>query len=233
MENLNLLIKIEDCDLKIHKSKEVLELLGHDEEAGKIKDKIEFLTREREELEKNLAITKESLRKYENELRDLNFNKKTLTEKLYSGDTVDIKELEALSREEDSLSLSLDKLENSYLIEDEKLEILKEELFKVEECLDLESSRYRSTREGIDEKKRSLKEELENLILEREEIYGSLEEPIKKQYDFLSKRRRDFMAQVVDKKCTGCNIILPVYIINKLDGEEIINCENCNRILYK
>lgn len=39
---------------------------------------------------------------------------------------------------------------------------------------------------------------------------------------------------VVNEKCSGCNMSLPMAVIKKLNGQDaIMECENCGRILYQ
>ena len=39
---------------------------------------------------------------------------------------------------------------------------------------------------------------------------------------------------VVNEKCSGCNMSIPMAVIKKLSSQEtVMECENCGRILYQ
>ncbi len=40
------------------------------------------------------------------------------------------------------------------------------------------------------------------------------------------------VVEVVDNKCTGCNMQLPAVVDRKLREQELVECDNCGRILY-
>ena len=67
-------------------------------------------------------------------------------------------------------------------------------------------------------------------------------ERIERQVDpaFLTKYNRARLhhnmpvVPVVNDKCSGCNMSLPMAVIKKLTGQDtIMECENCGRLLYK
>lgn len=64
---------------------------------------------------------------------------------------------------------------------------------------------------------------------------------VERQVDptFLAKYKRarlhhkEPVVPVVQDKCSGCNMSLPMAVIKKLNGQDsIVECENCGRILY-
>ena len=70
---------------------------------------------------------------------------------------------------------------------------------------------------------------------------GKEMETVERQVDptFLAKYKRARVhhsmpvVPVVNEKCSGCNMSLPMAVIKKLNSQEtVLECENCGRILY-
>ena len=56
---------------------------------------------------------------------------------------------------------------------------------------------------------------------------------ILKTYIHLRNNKGNAVVNVVDSKCNGCNMLLPMSAADKLkDHNVIMHCENCDRILY-
>src|SRR3712207_6310508 len=84
-------------------------------------------------------------------------------------------------------------------------------------------------------KNRSQSEEIEGLRRERERLFSTLPPGVKGVYQRIVSRIRDGVA-VADARngsCSACFIALRPQVMAEIRrGEEIIICDNCNRILY-
>jgi uncharacterized protein len=79
------------------------------------------------------------------------------------------------------------------------------------------------------------RQELEDCRRERERLLSELPKQMGAMYDRISKRIRDgvAMAEAKNGACTACRMALrPQIMADVRRGEEIITCDNCNRILY-
>ncbi len=77
--------------------------------------------------------------------------------------------------------------------------------------------------------------ELEDCQRERERLLAELPKQMGAMYDRISKRIRDgvAVAEARNGACTACRMALrPQVMADVRRGEEIITCDNCNRILY-
>lgn len=77
--------------------------------------------------------------------------------------------------------------------------------------------------------------ELEECERERARLLSELPKPMGAMYDRISKRIRDGVAVAEAKNgaCSACRMSLrPQVMADVRRGEEIITCDNCNRILY-
>ena len=77
------------------------------------------------------------------------------------------------------------------------------------------------------------KEALVSLGEERERIISALERNLLKKYETVRQARGNAVAEVKNGSCTGCHIAIPAQLsIRVLKQEEMIECPNCQRILY-
>ena len=78
-------------------------------------------------------------------------------------------------------------------------------------------------------------QQLEAALKEREWLLTSLPKQLSKLYDRISTRIRDgiAVAEARNSSCSSCFMALRPQVMSEVRrGNEIITCENCNRILY-
>lgn len=175
-----------------------------------------------------------SLRKAEQKLKEYNYVIKDLDNKLYSGETKDINQLEIWNREKMEISNISDETEIIVLELMEEIEDLEEDLKIIKKTLlDIKS----------EHKEQLIKfKELENDLNKSIEIENNNINNIEKlidvgllnKYKLIRKNKGTGVAEVIDNICSGCNISVSTYILGRLKkDEEIIHCELCGRILCK
>ena len=68
---------------------------------------------------------------------------------------------------------------------------------------------------------------------ERKKIIALLDERLLARYDRIRRRFPNAVVNVVRGTCMGCHVNVPPQVyINLLKGDEILNCPNCQRIMY-
>ena len=72
------------------------------------------------------------------------------------------------------------------------------------------------------------------LVEKRESLRQGLPAQLLKRYEFILRRYNgSAICEVREGVCLGCHLnILPQQFIDLMKGEEIIQCPNCQRILY-
>jgi uncharacterized protein len=145
------------------------------------------------------------------------------------------KSYEAAIREIDAAKKQIADLETKVLEQMEAGEAAEKSLAE----RDAEFSRLLSEREerlqAFDEQAGALAAEVEARRRERERLFASLPPGIKGQYQRIAARIRDgvAMAEARNGSCSACFIALrPQVMAEVRRGEEIVTCDNCNRILY-
>ncbi|HPC38787.1 MAG TPA: C4-type zinc ribbon domain-containing protein, partial [Exilispira sp.] len=77
-------------------------------------------------------------------------------------------------------------------------------------------------------------EELEKLLNKKKEILENIDIDIIEKFDRIFQNKGDLAIVPVYKNyCSGCNMILPFSLINKVKAQkEIVFCPYCSRMLY-
>ncbi len=142
---------------------------------------------------------------------------------------------EAAIRERDAARKHISELETKILEQMESAEQAERELQEREP----EFARLRAEHEerlrAFEEQTRAWGEELETRRRERERMFASLPPGVKATYQRIVARIRDgvALAEARNGSCSACFMALRPQLMAQIRrGDEIITCDNCNRILY-
>ena len=142
---------------------------------------------------------------------------------------------EAAIRERDAAKKHISELETKVLEQMEAAETAEKQLAEREP----EFARLRAEHEerlrAFEEQTRSWSEELEERRRERERRFSALPPAVKNTYQRIVARIRDgvAVAEARNNACSACFMALrPQVMADVRRGEEVILCDNCNRILY-
>lgn len=80
----------------------------------------------------------------------------------------------------------------------------------------------------------ALEREVEHLRRLRDALAGEIDPALLKQYEQVRRSRRGVgLALVVDgQRCGGCNVLLPIHILQKVKRGGVTRCPSCGRILW-
>jgi predicted nucleic acid-binding Zn-ribbon protein len=141
----------------------------------------------------------------------------------------------AAIREADAARKHISQLETQIL---EKMELIEQTEATLKEHQP-EIERLRNEMEAnlkaFEEQTKNQTEELEQTKAHREEIYNSMPKNLSTTFNRIATRIRDgiAVAEVRNAACSACFMALrPQMFAEIRRGDEIITCENCNRILY-
>jgi uncharacterized protein len=144
-------------------------------------------------------------------------------------------EYTAAIREADAARKQISALETQSL---EQLEVLDQAEAALSERA-AEVASLNSDREArlkaFDEETQQQAAQLESSRAERERIFNTLPKPMSAQYKRISVRIRDgvAVAEARNGACMACFMALRPQAMSQVRrGEEVVTCENCNRILY-
>jgi predicted nucleic acid-binding Zn-ribbon protein len=144
-------------------------------------------------------------------------------------------EYTAAIREADAARKHISQLETQIL---EKMEAFEQSETQLKEH-EPEIARLRAEMEArvkeFEEQTRTQAEELAANRAERERLVATLPKPMSSLYNRISTRIRDgrAVAEARNNSCTACFMSLRPQVMAEIRrGEDIITCDNCNRILY-
>src|SRR3569832_1404944 len=94
---------------------------------------------------------------------------------------------------------------------------------------------HETRRRAFEEQTRAWTEELEERRRERERMFSALPPGIKATYQRIVARIRDgvALAEARNGACSACRMTLRPQLMAEIRrGDDVITCDNCNRILY-
>ena len=234
---LQILLQIQDKDTQILAAQYQIKELPEREEIRTIQNSKEAL--------EEILITKQSevhennrnQKRLEDEVATIEERTEKQKQKLYSGEVIAIKELQALEADIESLK------ERQILIEDQIIEVmeLNEPIQKEIQTLTEQTDEYEQNEtkllnaltkaiEGIESAIKTIQSEKTSLTTE-------LSNELLTEYENLRARPGYVgVAKLVNRTCNGCHLDLPaveVDRIKKLPEDDIINCEECGCILVR
>lgn len=155
-------------------------------------------------------------------------------EKLYSGAIKNPRELSDLQHEIDQLKRHLAQVEDRNLEAMSVVEQAEAELSAAEQHLAALEAEWQAEQRALTEKIDRLREEIAAYEEERAERSAYVDDETLQRYEHIRRAHQGRGVARLDRNlCTGCRISLPVSIVNRArSGSMIVQCPNCERILY-
>ncbi|MGI6113305.1 MAG: zinc ribbon domain-containing protein [Mahellales bacterium] len=182
-----------------------------------------------DDLEKKRHIFNELNMEYEKLVENL----KADHEKLYSGDVKSAKQLEQLRKNAEEYREKVKAKEERLLKLDEEIDKLNTTLADLRVKSTKARKEYKELKSAYDAELEIIKSSLDNAKKQKTELESRLDADLLKKYKNLRKDKQTVIAELIGDKCSGCNMSLPSMVAKQVkDGEKIVECENCGRILF-
>lgn len=193
----------------------------------KTEEKLNSFRSRQEEIKRKLIESSRRLKEY-------SFKIEETEDALYNGSTNNPKQLEYLSQEKDKLKEIISDTETEILEFMDEVDTIDEEL----SILDTNFKNIKAKNITLKRKNKLSIDELNNKIQTEVGEIKTLEEKIDKtilsKYIVIRNNRGTGIAEVKNSACSGCNMMIPTFMIDELNNnKKIIYCESCGRILYK
>jgi hypothetical protein len=229
-KQLELLIKLQVCDLAILKDQRTQE-----EHPQRIKELEESLEKVKQELQEEVKQSEEMRSKKsgkEQELDDEEEKIRKAKEKLNAVKTN--KEYQASLKEIERSEKQNVQLEEDILNIMEGDDKLKGKLKTMEEQYTLASKQTEEEKQKLEEKLKECEKAIDEQQKIKEEFVAQIESAPLSLYQRIHKKRAGSTVVIVeDGYCRGCHMNIPPQLFNEIKKcQRIISCPHCNRILY-
>ena len=236
-ENLHALLQVQEKDSQILAANHEIKELPERKEIEATQRKMQELDQALKAKESEVHENNRTQKRLEDEVATVEERIENQKRKLYGGEVIAIKELQALEMDIDSLK------ERQIVIEDQIIEVMElnepiqNEIQNLstqqEENKENEANLFKVLQEAI--KKIELR--INQIKVEITHLTNDLPNELISEYESLRSRPGHVgIAKLVNRTCNGCNLELPaveVDRIKKLSEDSIINCEECGCILVR
>jgi predicted nucleic acid-binding Zn-ribbon protein len=225
-----LLYELEALDREREAREEALALvegeLGQRQEVAQAEEAVAEAQRYLQELQKEERDSNYAL-------DDLQHKIKEMEAKLYSGKVNNPKELSSMQQDVEFLAEKRKNSEDKVLAVMEKIEDARESLHnRMVYLRDVELKWQKRQQELVGEQG-ELKAAIASLNSQREAQASRIQASHLRQYEETRQRRRPAVARVEQGMCQGCRIALPVGLMQRARGQELVPCPSCGRILFQ
>lgn len=143
------------------------------------------------------------------------------------------REYEALEKQISEATDKESEIRKELQREEKTLEQLKEELNATESMINSQDEELKNSKDKLNDELNSYNDELTQLSNQEAEITPGLEPEILFKFQRIIQRNSEGIVAVKNGVCTGCHMILPGQFANEVrEGENILFCPYCSRILY-
>lgn len=230
IEQIKKLVMLQDIDNKLIAYKEKIDSIP--KELNEVKEEKEELEKKIAELKEKLELLNEKKTKMKEEIDDNNNKIKKVKNKLML--ISNSKEYQAMMRELDNFERLNRTKEEEYTVLLEDISLHQKELDELLEKEEEFSQRINDLENKNTTELEGLKAEIEKLEIERKKSCELIPPPILSRYNFIRDRlSQPVVVAVSNGVCTGCYISVPPQTFVELQkGEQILNCPNCQRLIY-
>ncbi len=147
----------------------------------------------------------------------------------------------ANSREYQAMAREMDSMEKMLRSREEELTLIKDEIKNQTAALEEAEARWNDLKNRLEEAHANLESRMEGAqrrraaLEERRSHTGNgVPRPVLERYEFIRRRlAHPVIVPVHDAICDGCHIAIPPQVYIELQsGQKILNCPNCQRLIY-
>ena len=230
VEQIRQLAILQQVDTEIITQEDIL--VEAPKKLAALKDELGRMTGQREDLQERIDIVNEQKKKMETEIEnDAERIKKSKNKLMMVENT---KEYHAMMREMDTLEKNnrLREEERTTLLED--LEELGYKFSDLQKEIDGLESDITAQQASLDSEMQAIENKLKELRKRKQVASDTIPAPILARYSFIRGRLDNpVIVSVTEGICNGCHIKIPPQSFIELQkGEQILNCPNCQRIIF-
>ncbi|HEY6538537.1 MAG TPA: C4-type zinc ribbon domain-containing protein [Candidatus Dormibacteraeota bacterium] len=210
---------------------ELLDEQGAAAERAKTDPTVRQLRQRRAALEGDAQRQASGLKQLELEVAEFAGRAKSHEQAIYDGSVRHPADLQRRQHELETLRDKVRGLEESELAQMEAQELTAAELAEVLAQLEEREQEVGRLRTADRDRAPALAEEVATVAAERQELAGAVTPSQLRTYERTAARRQPAVAKVVGGTCTGCRLPLPSRLLQEARQDQLVTCENCERIL--
>lgn len=233
MSQLELVWKLEEQNKLLDNYKKKLKVVNTNTDIKSLEKDFNEASLQLEALKSKIEWNKQKLHKDNSSLKEYVFKLQEVEKELYNGSVTDIKQLKHLSNEKEILVKQIDSIETDIIKLMEISELIHPDIKIIETTLDEITLKISETKNYIKLISKEIVEKMSVEDLKVTELSQDIEPSILHRYNVLRKSKGSGVVAVKNYICSGCNMLVPTYLGERLKGKnEIVFCESCGRILY-
>ncbi len=225
---------------------QLLILQDRDQKIMRIRQEVRSVPQQRAQLEAQLTSSiaaleavKQRAQQIERDKKKLELDVGTRTEsinrlKTQQYETRKNEEFRAMANEIERYAKEISGIEDQELELMEQADKVKLEVAEAEKNATAARSAVAKQQADLDEKAKTLAARLQELLAERAELAGKIDEDVLERFERLLASKGDSaVVGLVHEVCTGCHMKITPQTAHRVKaGKEIVSCEQCGRILY-
>lgn len=233
MSQLELIWGLEKHNNLLEKHSKDLNIIKNNLDLNKLSQRHNNIENKLIQLNDKLENNKKNLMEKESVLKNHMFTLKETENELYSGNIVDFHQLDFLSKQKDKLTLGIQEIENEIITIMESSEAINLEIKKMSNDIKTISKEIKVYNKESSNLSKELMGKIDFEEKSIEKLIKEIDLSLLNRYNTLRKNRTSGIVSIVNDVCSGCNMMVPSFLHEKLRAKkEIIFCESCGRILY-
>jgi len=188
----------------------------------------ETLIKLNEQAEKKNRIYDRINHEYENIVNNVRADQK----RIQDGAISSVKQLEQMEKNVEAWLEKIDKKEQELMKLLDELNDLGQKLKEIRMHVTKAKKEYTDVKAVYDREMEEFQAKYQQLKDKKDSLESRIDKALIAKYRNLKANRTTALAPVIDGRCGGCNMTLASLVVqNVTDGNRIVECENCGRIL--
>lgn len=223
------LYKLQQIDIELHENQQIVAetIRQLNEDRALVTAESELTTQKQQ-----LVEAKKKQKNAEWELEDLQERINHLNNKLYDGTVKNPKELVNIEHEAESLKDRLSTKEDELLELMSQVEEMEAKVKTGTKDFQQLKQEWQQTQENLNRRKVEVDTVLTTLAKNRRELTQQISPEALNLYEQIKLTKGQAVAKVEQGRCQGCRITLPISRWQKARAGDLVQCNNCQKILY-
>lgn len=231
--NLPLLYKLQALHGEMDGIVKKLKELSDSSDLKKLKEEYQRLGEEYSHYEEKLKKNLHQQKLINNELKNLDYNKKTFEEIKFSRETDTLKKLESIEKQIENVNEKKQVSENNIITLTNEADNINRDMTEIKKKIAFIKKKFLSIKENSDKAREVLKAQQAELSAKIGSMIEIVDTESFEMYNRLVKSHPDPVSLVEKRKCSGCKMEIPSVDFQALkNGSQLIRCQNCGRLLY-